>query len=79
MNATSLLGRHGPEPEELGWTLLESGLGKIVASDGHRVTRPPHLDEAYAQAEQLLGERALSLFDGSVLGSGGTDCIVRDA
>ncbi|MDX6415264.1 MAG: protein-tyrosine phosphatase [Gaiellaceae bacterium] len=68
VNATSLLGRHGPEPEELGWSLLESGLGKIVASDGHRVTRPAHLDEAYAQAEQLLGERALSLFDGSVLG-----------
>ena len=52
----------------VGWSLLEDGLGKIVASDGHRATRPARLDEAYAQAEQRLGERALSLFDGSVLG-----------
>ncbi len=68
INATSLTGRHGPEPEELGWSLLERGLGKLVASDGHRTTRPAHLDDAYALAEQRLGERALSLFDGSALG-----------
>jgi tyrosine-protein phosphatase YwqE len=68
VNATSLTGRHGPEPEEVGWTLLESGPGKLVASDGHRTTRPAHLDEAYALAEQRLGERALSFFDGSGLG-----------
>lgn len=67
VNATSLLGRHGPEPEELGWSLLERGLGKLVASDGHRTTRPAHLDEAFALAEQRLGDRALSLFDGSAL------------
>jgi protein-tyrosine phosphatase len=68
INATSLTGRHGPEPEELGWSLLERGLGKLVASDGHRTTRPAHLDDAYALTEQRLGERALSLFDGSALG-----------
>jgi protein-tyrosine phosphatase len=69
INATSLLGRHGPEPEELGWSLLERGVGKLVASDGHRTTRPAHLDEAYLLAEQRLGaERAVQLFDGSVLG-----------
>src|SRR5205807_8015033 len=69
VNATSLLGRHGPEPEELGWSLLERGLGKLVASDGHRSTRPAHLDAAYALAEERLGaERALLLFDGSALG-----------
>jgi protein-tyrosine phosphatase len=67
VNATSLLGRHGPEPEEMGWSLLERGVAGIVASDGHRTTRPPHLDEAYQLAEQRLGERALSLFDGSAL------------
>ncbi|HEU5280135.1 MAG TPA: CpsB/CapC family capsule biosynthesis tyrosine phosphatase [Gaiellaceae bacterium] len=67
VNATSLLGRHGPEPEEVGWSLLERGVAGIVASDGHRTTRPPHLDEAYELAEQRLGERALSLFDGSAL------------
>jgi protein-tyrosine phosphatase len=68
VNATSLLGRHGPEPEELGWSLLERGLGRLVASDGHRPTRPVHLDEAYALAEQRFGERALAWFDGSALG-----------
>jgi protein-tyrosine phosphatase len=68
VNATSLTGRHGPEPEELGWSLLERGLGKLVASDGHRTTRPAHLDDAHALAEHRLGERALSLFDGSALG-----------
>ena len=68
VNATSLLGRHGPEPEELGWSLLEGGLASVVASDGHRTTRPAHLDEAYALAERRLGPRALPLFDGTVLG-----------
>ena len=68
VNATSLLGRHGPEPEELGWSLLERGLGTVVASDGHRTTRPAQLDEAYARAEQRLGDGALKLFDGTALG-----------
>ena len=68
VNATSLLGRHGPEPEELGWSLIEQGHGRLVASDGHRTTRPAQLDEAYSLAEQRLGERAASLFDGSALG-----------
>jgi len=68
VNATSLLGRHGPEPEELGWSLLERGIACLVASDGHRATRPAHLDEAYELAQQRLGDRALRLFDGSALG-----------
>jgi protein-tyrosine phosphatase len=68
VNATSLLGRHGPEPEELGWLLLERGLGRLVASDGHRTTRPAQLDAAYALAEERFGERALAWFDGSALG-----------
>src|SRR5207247_6859115 len=68
VNATSLLGRHGHEPEELGWSLVDRGLAGVVASDGHRATRPAHLDEAYELAALRLGERALSLFDGSVLG-----------
>jgi tyrosine-protein phosphatase YwqE len=69
VNATSLLGRHGPEPEELGWALLERGVANVIASDGHRATRPAYLDEAYALAERRLGvDRALPLFDGTVLG-----------
>jgi protein-tyrosine phosphatase len=68
VNATSLLGRHGPEPEELGWSLLERGIATVVGSDGHRATRPAQLDEAYALAEGRLREDVLALFDGSALG-----------
>ena len=69
VNATSLLGRHGPESEELGWSLLERRLAGLVASDGHRSTRPAHLDEAYSLAQRRLGpEEALSFFDGTALG-----------
>jgi protein-tyrosine phosphatase len=68
VNSTSLLGRHGPEPEALGWSLLERGLAAVVGSDGHRATRPAHLHEAYALAEARIGFAALPLFDGSALG-----------
>jgi protein-tyrosine phosphatase len=68
VNASSLTGRHGPAIEELGWSLVERGLVGVVASDGHRTTRPAHLDEAYRLARKRIGERALSLFDGSALG-----------
>ena len=68
VNATSLTGRHGPAPEELGWSLLERGLAHVVASDGHRATRPAHLDAAYRLARERLGDAAIALFDGSALG-----------
>ena len=68
VNATSLLGRHGPEPEALGWSLVERGIARIVASDGHRATRPAQLDVAHAEAQRRLGREALTLFDGSALG-----------
>ncbi len=68
INATSLLGRHGEDPADLGWDLLARGVARIVGSDGHRPTRAPHLDEAYELAVRRLGEdRALPLFDGSAL------------
>ena len=68
VNATSLTGRHGPEIEELGWLFVETGVATVVASDGHRMTRPAYLDDAYRLARDRLGDRALSLFDGSALG-----------
>jgi protein-tyrosine phosphatase len=68
VNATSLTGRHGPETEELGWLLVEDGIATVVASDGHRTTRPAHVDDAYRLARMRIGERAISLFDGSALG-----------
>lgn len=68
VNATSLTGRHGPEIEALGWGLLQDGLARIVASDGHRAARPPYVDGAYAAARERLGDAADSLFDGTALG-----------
>ena len=67
LNASSLLGRHGPEIEELAWELLD--VTSVVASDGHRLTRPARLDEAYERVRKRVGEdAALPLFDGSALG-----------
>ena len=66
LNASSLLGRHGSEIEELAWDLLD--VASVVASDGHRLTRPARLDEAYGRVRERVGEdAALPLFDGSAL------------
>jgi len=68
VNATSLLGRHGDDPADLGWDFLDRGIATVVASDGHRPSRPPHLDEAYSLAVRRFGEeRASPLFDGTAL------------
>lgn len=68
VNAGSLLGRHGISSRELAWDLLERSIASLVASDGHRQARPPHLDEAYAAVRERLGEAAERFFDGSALG-----------
>ena len=68
VNATSLTGRHGDEPEALGWSLLERGIAHVVASDGHRATRPAHVDDAYRLVRERLGDDAARLFNGSALG-----------
>jgi protein-tyrosine phosphatase len=68
VNASSLTGRHGEEAEELAWRLLRDGTAAFVASDGHRDSRPPYLDRAFALARADLGpEAALRYFDGSAL------------
>jgi protein-tyrosine phosphatase len=73
VNASSLLGGHGDDAADVGWDLLERGIATIVASDGHRTTRPARLDGAYALATRRLGEeKAISLFDGTALGRLGT-------
>jgi protein-tyrosine phosphatase len=68
VNSTSLLGRHGPEVQELAWRLVDEELAAVVASDGHRAARPPYLDEAFAAVRRRVGERAERLFNGSALG-----------
>jgi protein-tyrosine phosphatase len=69
VNATSLLGAHGPEQEEAAWRLLRRGLADLVASDGHRTSRPPFLDEAARLVRARLGEETDALFDGRALES----------
>jgi protein-tyrosine phosphatase len=67
VNATSLLGSHGPEQEDAAWRILRGGLADLVASDGHRTSRPPHLDETHRLVRARLGEGADPLFDGTAL------------
>jgi len=68
VNSSSLLGRHGPERAALGWKFVRDGLASVVASDGHRATRPARLDDAWELVQAELGPRARRLFDGSALG-----------
>ena len=69
INGSSLTGRHGPSIATLGWRLVEEGAASLVGSDGHRLARPPYLDDAYEVAVARLGtEAARPLFDGSALG-----------
>ena len=69
VNSTSLVGRHGAEAAGIAWRLVEGGQAKVVASDGHRLTRPARLDDAYELVRDRVGEEeALRLFDGSALG-----------
>jgi protein-tyrosine phosphatase len=69
LNATSILGRHGPEAEQLAWALIDAGDAVVVASDGHRLARPARIDDAYELVRTRVGEdAALPLFNGSALG-----------
>ena len=67
VNATSLLGYHGPTIENLAWQLVDEGAAGVVASDGHRPARPPFLDDAYELVRARVGEGGSALFDGSAL------------
>ena len=80
VNGSSLTGRHGPAIEALSWSLVDDALVAIVASDGHRGTRPARLDDAYAAVVARVGEtQARSLFDGSAIGVTATaDLMLRE-
>jgi protein-tyrosine phosphatase len=67
INATSIVGYHGPEIEASAWRLIGADLAALVASDGHRRARPPHLDDAHRVVRARLGEGAAPLFDGRAL------------
>jgi protein-tyrosine phosphatase len=70
VNATSIVGYHGGEIEASAWRLIDDGLASLVASDGHRRARPPHLAEAFRAVQARLGEGADALFDGRALPAG---------
>lgn len=68
VNGDSLLGRNGRDAARLGWSLVEQGLCDLVGSDGHRASRPPYLDEAYAAVAARAGEEvAMQLLTGAAL------------
>jgi protein-tyrosine phosphatase len=46
VNASSLTGNHGEEAREGGLDLVRRGLVTLLASDAHRVSRPPRLGAA---------------------------------
>ena len=79
VNATSLTGDHGPGAEAVAWSLVDEGFASLVGSDGHRASRPPFLDDAYAETRTRIGEEAaLRLFEGAALGVGrGADLAER--
>src|SRR5919205_1512578 len=68
VNASSLLGRHGPEREALGWQLVRDRLASAVAPHGHRATRPARLADPRELVHAELGTAARRLFDGSAVG-----------
>ncbi len=68
LNATSVVGRHGATAERTAWALLQAGVVALVASDAHRASRPPTLDQGYAAICGRLGDDvARPLFDGSAI------------
>jgi protein-tyrosine phosphatase len=46
VNASSLTGRHGADARRWGIELVRSGQADVIASDAHRITRPPQLSAA---------------------------------
>ena len=66
-NGSSLLGHHGRAEKRLAWQLVRDGLVDLVASDGHRASRPPFLDDAFRALQHELGPGAEALVDGSAL------------
>lgn len=68
LNGTSLLGGHGRIAERTAWWLLERDAVALVASDAHRLTRPPDLHPVHDAIARRLGvERAHAVLDGRPL------------
>jgi protein-tyrosine phosphatase len=67
-NADSFIGAHGTATERTAWQLLDLGVGDLIASDAHRLSRPSRLREALDALSRRYGmERALALAGGAAL------------
>ncbi len=60
VNGSSLIGRHGADALAWGVRLLRTGQADAVASDAHRVTRPPVLSAALAALAEHGMPRAVA-------------------
>jgi len=52
INASSLLGRHGMRATAMALKLVSSGLPFVLASDAHRLARPPLLSDGALALER---------------------------
>jgi protein-tyrosine phosphatase len=69
VNASSLLGVHGPRARAAATELVVRGWAQLIASDGHGGQERPHrIDTAYLVARDLVGGHALDLVTGVALG-----------
>ena len=75
LNGSSLLGYHGRAERSLAWQLVRDGLADLVASDGHRLSRPPFLDDVHDLLVDELGDAGAALVDGSALAGLGRSSI----
>jgi protein-tyrosine phosphatase len=63
LTVDSLLGNHGPAPQEAGWQLLRAYPDAVLATDAHRLGRCSGLSVGYrAVAERLGAARAEDLW-----------------
>lgn len=51
----SLLGNHGPRPQESGWELLEDHAHAVLATDAHRLGRCSGLSAGYRAVRERFG------------------------
>jgi len=73
VNATSLIGRHGPATRDRAIEYIRSGLARVIASDAHRPRRGPSLNAALAvladagvspaAAERLVSQNPRTLLE----------------
>ena len=64
ITASNLVGIHGEQKQRLCKSLIEQGMGHIIASDAHGAsgTRIPAMRGAFDEARKLIGQTAKNMF-----------------